>query len=65
MAVTVRQKAGKLSLSAEGTVEKLAATAAGYALSEGAGKVSMTDGKVSLKEASVLVNGQKVTAAAR
>jgi hypothetical protein len=62
MAVTVRQKAGKLSLSAEGTVEKLAATAAGYALSEGAGKVSMTDGKVSLKEASVLVNGQKVTA---
>jgi hypothetical protein len=62
MTVTVRQKAGKLSLAAEGTVEQLAATAAGYALSEGAGKVSMADGKVTLKEAAVLVNGQKVTA---
>ncbi len=62
VSVTVTQKAGKLSLAAEGTVEKLAATVAGYALSEGAGKVSMTDGKVALKEAAVLVNGQKVTA---
>lgn len=62
VAVTVSQKAGKLSLTADGAVEKLAATVAGYALSEGAGKVSMTDGKVALKEAAVLVNGQKVTA---
>ena len=60
--VTVTQKAGKLSLAAEGAVEKLAATVAGYALSEGAGKVSMVDGKVALKDAAVLVNGQKVTA---
>ncbi len=60
--VSVKQQAGKLSLAAEGAVEKLAATVAGYALSEGAGKVSMTDGKVALKEATVLVNGQKVTA---
>ncbi len=60
--VTVRKKAGKFSLAADGTVEKLAATAAGYALSEGAGKVSMADGKVALKDASVLVNGQKMTA---
>lgn len=60
--VTVRKKAGKLSLAADGTVEKLAATVAGYALSEGAGKVSMADGKVALKDASVLVNGQKLTA---
>lgn len=60
--VTVRKQAGKLSLTADGTVEKLAAAAAGYALSEGAGKVSMADGKVALKDASVLVNGQKLTA---
>ena len=61
MTLTVRQTAGKLSLAAEGTVEKLAATAAGYTLSEGSGKASMTDGKVALQEAAVLVNGQKVT----
>ncbi|MDT8902447.1 hypothetical protein [Anaeroselena agilis] len=62
VSATVRQKDGRLSLAAEGTVEKLAASVAGYALSEGAGKVSMADGKVTLKEAAVLVNGQKVTA---
>jgi translocation and assembly module TamB len=60
--VTVRKKAGKFSLAADGTVEKLAATVAGYALSEGTGKVSMADGKVALKDASVLVSGQKLTA---
>ncbi len=60
--LTVKKKAGKFSLAADGTVEKLAATVAGYKLTEGAGKVSMVDGKVALKEASVLVNGQKMTA---
>ena len=60
--VTVRKKAGKFSLAADGTVERLAASAAGYALSEGAGKVSMADGKVALKDATVQVNGQKLTA---
>ena len=61
--VTVKQQAGKLSLAAEGTVEKLAATVAGYALSEGAGKVAVEGGKLMLREAAVLVNGQRVTAA--
>lgn len=60
---TVSQKAGKLSLAAAGTVEKLAATVSGYKLTEGAGKVSMAGEKVVLKDASVLVNGQKLTAA--
>lgn len=60
--VTVKQQAGRLSLTAEGAVEKLAASVAGYALSEGAGKLVMADGRILLRESSVLVNGQKVMA---
>jgi Uncharacterized protein conserved in bacteria len=60
--LTVKKQAGKFSLAAEGTLEKLAAAVAGYTLSEGSGKLTMADGKVTLKDGAVLVNGQQVTA---
>jgi len=61
--VLVKKKAGKLTVAGEGAVEKLAASAAGYAISEGAGKFTLGDGKIQLKDASLLLNNQKITAA--
>lgn len=61
ISVTVTRKAGKFSLAGSGAVEKLAAGAAGYAITEGTGKITLADGKIGVNEAAMLVNGQKVT----
>ncbi len=58
--ITASQQAGKLSFSGNGSVEKLAATIAGFDLSEGSGKFDLTDAQIGLHEMSVLVNGQNV-----
>ncbi|MDR3592596.1 MAG: hypothetical protein P4N41_23315 [Negativicutes bacterium] len=58
--VTVIQQAGKLSFAGSGTFEKLAATIAGFSLSEGTGKFDLTDTQIGLHDMAVLVNGQSV-----
>jgi hypothetical protein len=60
--VTVKQKDGRFSFAGEGTLEKAATTVAGYAVSEGSGKVTLADSTVTLKDGTALLNGQKLTA---
>ncbi|MDR3565393.1 MAG: hypothetical protein P4N59_28705 [Negativicutes bacterium] len=61
LTVTISQQAGNLSFSGNGSVEKVAATIAGFALSEGSGNFKLTDTTIDLSDMSVLVSGQKVT----
>lgn len=63
VSVTVKEQAGNFSLAGEGTLEKAVTTVAGYAVSEGNGKVVLEGGKLTLKDGSALLNGQKIAAA--
>ena len=58
--VTLVQQANKLSISGEGSFEKVAATISGFTLGDGTGKFRLADGKIDLQKTSLLVNGQGV-----